>query len=123
MKCSSPPEWKRFRPLGMGIHSKPTLCAERKRKKARSSQRMGHPRHGEGQKRKSRKPGVPGAHGMVRDRNEEPKAWGTRPSFRGVLITNPHGMVRDSNRRKRGVAALTRFGTTPHIQKLSRLQR
>jgi hypothetical protein len=37
MKCSSPPEWKRFRPLGMGIHSKPTLCSERKNRTALSA--------------------------------------------------------------------------------------
>ena|SRR5579859_984887 len=97
----------------MGIHCKHTLCAERKEQRRALRKGWGthgmvrnrkneegwatrHPRHGEGQKRRAESVGhpaptsAPGAprsqrmgHGVVRDRNEEPKAGaaGSRPFF------------------------------------------
>src|SRR5579859_7816410 len=104
MKCSSPPEWKRFRPLGMGIHSKPTLCAERKRKKARSPQRMGHPRCGEGQKRRAESLGHPASWCYCGKNANRPTLGGlsgpvtNRISFLLVLPLSEAGHVGITNR-------------------------
>jgi hypothetical protein len=65
MKCSSPPEWKRFSALGMGRYCKPTLCSERKMKE-----------------RALRKDGAP--HGMVREGKDGPDG----PSANTASATN-----------------------------------
>src|SRR5258707_8802431 len=64
MKWNSPPPYHLLSPFGMTAFYQPTLCYEAVKPRTASPQRMGHPHHREGQK-KRRKAGAPG----------------TRPSF------------------------------------------
>src|SRR5258708_2174337 len=53
MKWNSPPPYHRRNPFGITAFYQPTLCYEAAKTRAASPQRMGHPRHREGQKRKA----------------------------------------------------------------------
>src|SRR6266481_657697 len=59
MKWNSPPPYHLLSPFGMTAFYQPTLCYEAVKPRTASPQRMGHPRHRVGQKRKA-------------------EAWGTR---------------------------------------------